>query len=158
LSEQDVLHAEFTVVRRLGATPERVFAAFSNPAAKRRWFADPKGTALEEFAMDFRVDGQDRARYRMSAASPFPGAELSSVTTYLEIAENRRIVFAYSMAMEGRRFSASLATVELSAAIDGGTELRFTEQGAYFEGSDGPAMREAGWNKLLDSLQRESAG
>jgi hypothetical protein len=28
----------------------------------------------------------------------------------------------------------------------------FTEQGAYFEGADGPAVREEGWSKLLDQL------
>jgi hypothetical protein len=33
-----------------------------------------------------------------------------------------------------------------------GTDLIITHQGAFFEGSDGPAMREQGWNVLADKL------
>jgi len=35
---------------------------------------------------------------------------------------------------------------------DQGTDLILTHQGAFFEGSDGPEMREEGWNKLMDKL------
>jgi len=38
-----------------------------------------------------------------------------------------------------------------------GTDLIFTDQGAYFEGADGPKMREEGWSKLLDGLAKELA-
>jgi hypothetical protein len=38
-----------------------------------------------------------------------------------------------------------------------GTELIFTEQAAFFEGADGPQMREEGWRKLLESLAQELA-
>ena len=64
---------------------------------------------------------------------------------------DRRIVLAYTMAVGGRRISASLATVEIVAEGDG-TRLTFTEQGAFFEGSDGPELREKGWLALLDGL------
>ena len=64
---------------------------------------------------------------------------------------DRRIVLAYTMAVGGRRISASLATVEIVAEGDG-TRLTFTEQGAFFEGSDGAALREKGWLALLDGL------
>ena len=33
----------------------------------------------------------------------------------------------------------------------------FTHQGAFFEGADGPEMREAGWRKLLDQLATDMA-
>ena len=33
----------------------------------------------------------------------------------------------------------------------------FTEQAAFFEGADGPQMREDGWRKLLDQLAAELA-
>jgi hypothetical protein len=32
-----------------------------------------------------------------------------------------------------------------------------THQGAYFEGADGPKMREEGWKTLLDKLPKELA-
>jgi hypothetical protein len=39
-----------------------------------------------------------------------------------------------------------------------GTELILTHQGAFFEGADGPEMREEGWRKLLERLNGEFAG
>jgi len=59
--------------------------------------------------------------------------------------------------MGDRRFSSSQATVEL-LATEKGTNLIFTDQGAYFEGSDGPKMRQDGWQVLLESLAKELAG
>jgi hypothetical protein len=38
-----------------------------------------------------------------------------------------------------------------------GTDLIFTEQAAFFEGADGPEMREEGWHKLLEHLAKELA-
>jgi hypothetical protein len=38
-----------------------------------------------------------------------------------------------------------------------GTDLIFTDQGAYFEGADGLQMREGGWGKLLERLPKEFA-
>jgi len=45
----------------------------------------------------------------------------------------------------------SLATLELEPAGDG-TRLKFTEQAAFLEGSDGIERRREGWNVLLDRL------
>ncbi len=58
------------------------------------------------------------------------------------------------MSLGDRRISASLATVEFTAT-DKGTDLIFTDQGAFFEGSDGPKMREQGWSHLLDGIAAE---
>jgi uncharacterized protein YndB with AHSA1/START domain len=80
-------------------------------------------------------------------------------TLYLDIVHDRRIVFAYTMLVGDRRMSASLATIALSPS-DGGTRLVFTEQAAFFEPSDGPKLREAGWRDLLakvdDDLRRSA--
>ena len=157
MAETGVTHSTFVIERNYPAAPERVFAAFADPAKKRRWYADGDGREVEEFEMDFRVGGTDRARYRMQEGTPFPGAALTNHSTYQDIVPNRRIVMAYRMSLDGRGFSASLATVEFKAA-EKGTDLIFTEQGAYFEGSDGPQMREGGWRRLLASLAGELAG
>jgi hypothetical protein len=42
-------------------------------------------------------------------------------------------------------------------ATENGTDLIFTEQGAFFEGADGPQIREAGWRQLLEKLASELA-
>jgi uncharacterized protein YndB with AHSA1/START domain len=154
MEERSVTHSTFVIERAYPSAPERVFAAFADPVRKRRWFAGDRNVAVEGYEMDFRVGGIERARYRFGEGSPFPGAELANDTVYQDIVQNRRIVIAYTMAIAGRRMSASLATIELLPA-DGGTNLIFTEQGAFFEGADGPQMREGGWRKLLEKLAGE---
>jgi uncharacterized protein YndB with AHSA1/START domain len=72
-------------------------------------------------------------------------------TIYLEIVPERRIVFAYTMALGQTPFSASLATVELTPASSG-TTLTFTEQDAFLDGRDALADREEGTVGLLERL------
>jgi hypothetical protein len=55
------------------------------------------------------------------------------------------------MAVGDKCISASLVTVEFLTS-ETGTDLILTHQGAFFEGADGPEMRQAGWRKLLDRL------
>jgi hypothetical protein len=40
---------------------------------------------------------------------------------------------------------------------DKGTDLICVHQGAFFEGADGPQIREQGWRKLFDQLAVELA-
>lgn len=149
----DVTHATFAVERVYGAVPERVFRAFADPRQKRRWFAEGDGRDVVAHENRFEVGGRERTSTRFPEGTPFAGAILTNDTVYLDIVEGHRIVFAYTMAFGDRRFSASLATIELTPC-EGGTRMRFTDQGAYFEGSDGAQMREAGWRAILDHLAR----
>ena len=41
---------------------------------------------------------------------------------------------------------------EYAFVTDAGTQVTCTFQGVFFEGADGPAMRERGWNALLHRL------
>ena len=145
---QPATHDTFVVLRTYPQPPQRVFAAFAEPALKRRWYAAGEHHDVEEFAMDFRVGGIERALYRFKPGTPFAGATFSSHGIYLDIVADRRVVTGSAMAMAERRFSASLVTIEL-VPDGGGTQLVCTNQGAYFEGADGPRAREAGWQKLL---------
>ncbi len=106
--------------------------------------------------MDFRVGGTERLRYRFKEGTPLTGQELTNEGRFLEIVPERRIVTASTMALGERRISASLVTIEL-VPTDKGTDLICTHQGAFFEGADGPKMREAGWRTLLDKLTAELA-
>jgi uncharacterized protein YndB with AHSA1/START domain len=161
MEEQTVIHSTFVIERSFAKSPEIVFAAFADPAKKRRWFADGgEKHDVEQFEMDFRVGGGERQRYRFKEGSPFPGVALSNEVTYLDIVPDRRIVSAYTMSLGDRHISSSLVTIELLATGDGAnrrTDLIFTHQGAYFEGSGGAEMREAGWRSLFDKLAAEMA-
>ncbi len=156
MEKRSVTHGTFVIERSYPTTPERVFAALADPAKKRRWFAAGESSEVEEFEMDFRVRGNERTQRRFKEGSPFPGTALTNHTNYQDIVPNSRVVFAYTMSLGEKRISASLATIEL-AATDGGTSLVFTDQGAYFEGADGPQIREGGWRQLLEHLAKELA-
>jgi len=156
MKEPSVIHNTFVIERSYPKPPERVFSAFADVAKKRRWYTPGENHEVEEFEMDFRPGGAERFRVRFKQGSPLPGVAVTNEGSYLDIVPNRRMVTAQSMTLGDRRISASLVTIELLAA-DNGTDLICTHQGAFFEGADGPQMREAGWRKLFDRLATDLA-
>jgi uncharacterized protein YndB with AHSA1/START domain len=151
MEKLSVTHSTFVIERSYPVSPERVFAAFADPAKKRRWYAEGGSNGPREFEMDFRVGGSEHSRFKMNDGTP-----LANDTSYQDIVPNRRIVFAYTMSVGGRRISASLSTVEL-VPTDKGTDFVYTEQAAFFEGSDGAKIRQAGWSGLFEQLAKELA-
>ena len=154
MEKQTVIHGTFVLERNYPNRPARVFAAFADPAVRRRWFVG--NNKVEHFDMDFRAGGYEHMHYRLDAKSPIGAALLKHDGVFLDVVSERRIVIASTMAVESRQISASLLTVELLPAAKG-TDLILTFQGAYFEGADGPKMREDGWSQLLGQLAEELA-
>lgn len=153
MSQPSVIHSTFVLEREYPKPPERVFAAFSDAKQKRRWFLEGARQTVEHHALDFREGGVETAQVRLKEGTPFPGIAFASESVYLDIVPDRRIVLASAMMFAERKISASLVTFEF-LATENGTELICTNQGAYFEGSDGPEMRRDGWNTLLGNLGR----
>lgn len=144
-----VTHGSFVIERRYDASPQRVFAAWADPAAKRAWLAEGEGWEVFSYELDFREGGTEKSRFRFVKDNE--NSVIGNDTVFNEIVPNERIIFTYSMDRNGARFSVSLASVELSPA-GAGARMVFTEHGAWFDGGDGPQMREAGWRELLGKL------
>ncbi len=141
----------FTIERTYAHGPERVFRAFEDPEAHYRWFVSGEGFEILDYTHDFRVGGREHGRFRPVGA-PFI---LSNDTWYLEIANAQRITLAYTMAMDGKPMSHSLAVTEFLPEGAQGCRLVFTEQGAYHGGEDDVRNRRLGSEGLFDKLALE---
>ena len=62
-TEQATIHNTFVLERHFPQRPARLFSAFSQPALKRRWYAEGDHDILD-FHMDFRLGGDEKYRYR----------------------------------------------------------------------------------------------
>ena len=142
-------HGSFTIERTYPHAPAKVFAAHSDLAKKRRWFAEGEGFTVLEYEMDFRVGGREWCLFRFGE-----GPEMYNDTRYELIDQDRRIVFSYRMGIGDAPFSASLSSIELTP-VDGGTRLTLTEQGVYLWGEDDVRGREHGCRELLERLAAE---
>lgn len=151
-----ILHDRFTLERRYPHSRERLFAVLSEPALKQRWHAGSTVDVLA-FELDFRVGGAERQRYALGPDTPFPGTLLENEGRFEDIVAGERIVLTSTMTFGGKRISTALLTFELAEADDGGSTLTFTHQAAFYEGADGPEMRRAGWESMLDLLPRALA-
>lgn len=149
--EPKVVHATCVVERSFSKPAGVVFAALSDPNKVQRWMGGGEHSELLEFGCEFREGGKQILKYQMRPGTPIAGAVITNEGRFQQIVLGERIVTASTMKMDGRTFSASMVTFEL-VPTDKGTDLIITHQGAFFEGSDGPAMRERGWNALADNL------
>ncbi len=146
MTDHAVTHSTFVIRRTYGASPERVFVAWADPAVKARWFGGPDEWVHGTHTLDFRVGGVERA-----SNGPKGGPMHVFNARYQDIVPNERIVSTYEMYVDETRISVSVATVELRREGDA-TRLVYTEQGAFLDGQDDPAERERGTRELLDAL------
>ena len=150
MSQRSAEHATFVLERTYSASPDRVFGAWADPAAKARWMSGPAEWTRTEHELDFRVGGREVSR----VAAPDGGPVYTYEARYQDIVANRRIVYAYDMYLDDQRISVSLATVELEPN-GAGTRLIFTEQDVFLDGADSVDQRQQGSGTLLDALGAE---
>jgi uncharacterized protein YndB with AHSA1/START domain len=138
-------HDSFTIERTYDAARASVFAAWSRPELREKWFAGGDGWTVVIREQDFRIGGHERVRGEWQ-----DGRSSDFRSTYHDIVDGERIVFVYDMYVGDEMISVSIGTVELFDA-GAGTRMRYTEQGAYLDYDD-KGSREHGSNILVDRL------
>ncbi|SDP34558.1 Uncharacterized conserved protein YndB, AHSA1/START domain [Phyllobacterium sp. YR620] len=146
MTKRSVTHDTFTLERSYPAAPARVFFALSDPQAKAKWFKGPEEWGPAQHQIDFRVGGRE-----VSIGGPKEGPQHRFDAIYQDIVPDQRIIYTYEMHLDGKRISVSLATLELKPEGTG-TRLVLTEQGAFLDEFDNPAVRRGGMDSLLDAL------
>ena len=144
MSERRTDHATFVIDRAYGASPERVFAAWAEPAQKSQWFGAGDGAG---HSLDFRVGGRER-----NEGGPAGGSVYVFDASIYDIVPQERIAYVYEMTADGTRISVSLVTVEFKPS-DRGTRLLYTEHDAFLDGLDSLESREHGTKILMDNLE-----
>ena len=155
MPEPSVTHSTFAVERSYPQPPDRVFAAFAQPARKRRWYAEGDHE-IQEFEMEFRVGGSERFRYRFKEGHPIAGSEITNESAYQDIVPEKRIVITSKMSLNGKAISIALVTLEFLSS-GAGTDLVLTNQGTFVDWPEGAQMIEQGWRSLLDRLRTEAS-
>ncbi|MGI8867515.1 MAG: SRPBCC domain-containing protein [Mycobacteriales bacterium] len=120
-----VTHCTFTLERTFAAPPARVFAAWSDPVARQRWFA-----GSGDYQQEFRVGGTERVQARVDT-----GEVLVFESRFHDIVSDERIMYTSTMMSDGNLSTVSATTVEFAPAEDG-TALVITEHGSYLPGME----------------------
>src|SRR5579859_3584176 len=150
MSEPTVIHSTFVVERSYPQSPDRVYAAFAQPARKRRWYAEGDHE-IQEYEMEFRVGGNERLRYSFKPGHPIAGSEISNELNYQDIVPEKRIVQTAKMSLNGKPIQIAVITFEFLSSGNG-TSLVLTSQGTFIEWPDGAKMVEQGWRSLLERV------
>jgi uncharacterized protein YndB with AHSA1/START domain len=149
MTRSSVKHTSFVIDRQFDASPERVFAAWSDPEAKRRWSDCHADLPDNEYSLDFRPGGVEIHRV------VYPNGSVQRVQKrFFDIVPNARIIFGYDIRLDSRRLSVSLVTVQLERAR-AGTRMLMTEYIAYLDGHEDLEERIRGTNEGLDRLDLE---
>jgi uncharacterized protein YndB with AHSA1/START domain len=143
MTDRSVKHSTFTLERTYAAPPPEVFAAWSDPDLKARWFAAEDS----RYSLDFRVGGKE-------AVHGGDGVELVATSEYHDIVTDERIVYTTALSTSGVLSTVSLTTVRFTFE-GGGTRLVLTEQGTFLDDQEQPEWRRHGTGDWLDALGRQ---
>jgi uncharacterized protein YndB with AHSA1/START domain len=142
--EQPVKEKPFlTLGRHYPVAPQKVWRAWTDPQALKRWWCVKPGEVASLVELDVRVGG----RYRIVFGGT-DGKEHEVAGVYKEVVPNRKLVFTWSWPRTSPERE-SLVTIVFKDAR-GGTELDFRHDQFFDE-----KVRDAhnhGWGLILESL------
>jgi uncharacterized protein YndB with AHSA1/START domain len=143
-----VTRPSLTLKRRLNASPEKVYAAWTNPQKIARWFGPSSVKAgTGQASIDARIGGRYRISFTME------NGEYNEVGgVYREVVPNERLVFSWAWHSTPER--ESQVTVALKPDGDGTLLTLLHEQLFDQAARDG---HERGWIGALDKLEKDLA-
>ncbi|UTP38627.1 SRPBCC domain-containing protein [Phenylobacterium sp. LH3H17] len=130
-----------TIVRRIKASPAKVYAAITQPELMIQWWGPDAGPTIRAEA-DVRPGGRLSVVFRL-----LNGEEHNPTGVYREVVPDRKLVFTWEWPGAPERESLVTFLIE---PFDGGSELTLIHERLPDE-----AAREshrAGWNGLVDKL------
>jgi uncharacterized protein YndB with AHSA1/START domain len=135
-----------TITRRLRASPQKVYAAWTSAENLIQWFAAAQAKPGSiEADLDARVGG----RYRISFTDERSGEYHEVGGVYREVVPNTRLKFTWAWHSTPAR--ESLVTVELKGDAAGTLMIFQHEQFADQAARDN---HERGWNRFFDVLEQ----
>ena len=134
-----------TLERHYPAAPEKVWRAWTDPEAVKRWWGPGPGEPVSLAELDVRVGG----RFRIVFGGP-DGKAHECAGVYREVVPNRKLAFTWTWPNSTPERE-SLVTITLSAAGKG-TELTFLHEQFFDESIRDSHKR--GWSGALDKLER----
>ena len=132
-----------TLSRHYPVGPEKVWRAWTDPEAVKKWWGPGPGEPVSAAELDVRVGG----RFRIVFGGP-DGKEHECAGVYKEVVPNRKLVFTWSWPRTTPE-RISVVTIEFKAA-GGGTDLIFTHEQLFDEKVRDDHKR--GWSSTLDKL------
>ena len=129
------------LARTIPASIERVFAAWTEPAVIRRWFAPP-GMEVGEATVDLSVGGGYRIALQEPGKDP-----MAIVGAYQTIEPPRLLVFSWEW--EGANSGTTVVTVRFQER-DGGTHVELRHE--MFRDEDARASHQQGWDACMNQL------
>jgi uncharacterized protein YndB with AHSA1/START domain len=137
-----------TITRRLRASPQKVYAAWTHAENLIRWFAAQAKPGSVKADLDVRVGG----RYRISFTNQDNGEYHEVGGLYREVVPDARLQFTWAWHSTPER--ESLVTIEFKPDA-GGTLMIFQQE--QFADQAARDNHERGWNKFFDVLERHFA-
>lgn len=133
------------LTRSYPVPPEKVWRAWTDPEAVKKWWGPGAGEPVSLAELDIRVGG----RFRIVFGGP-DGKAHECAGTYREVVPNRKLVFTWTWPNSTPERE-SLVTVTFRQA-GGGTELVFLHEQFFDEKVRDNHTR--GWSGTLDKLGR----
>ena len=137
-----------TITRRLRASPQKVYAAWTHAENLIRWFAAQAKPGSVKADLDVRVGG----RYRISFTNQDNDEYHEVGGLYREVVPDARLQFTWAWHSTPER--ESLVTIEFKPDA-GGTLMIFQQE--QFADQAARDNHERGWNRFFDVLERQFA-